>query len=119
MNSMKSNLLLFAFYITLGAVSVLAVVPNYNALPPAVSFSDLLNHAVAFMTLFVLLRCAYPALSLRRAVTMLLGYAVLIEVVQAFLPNRFASLSDIAADAGGMLLGFLIHFMVKRTRLCT
>jgi VanZ family protein len=88
---------------------VLAILPNYDALPPIVSFSDLLNHAVAFFVLFLLLRCSHPRLTRNNALLLLFLYALLIEAVQYFLPTRFAALSDVAADGAGLLAALPLY----------
>ena len=92
----------------LGAITTLAFLPDYNALPPIVSFSDILNHTAAFMVLFLLLHLAYPKLFLPYRLSLLLSYAVWIEAVQYFLPTRFASISDIFADSFGIFLAFML-----------
>ncbi len=106
------------FYTVLTAVSMLAVLPNYDALPPIVSVSDLLNHATAFFVLYILLRCAHAGLSTGTVWGLLTGYALLIEAVQFFLPTRFASLSDVAADAAGVLAASLLLAVLRRRRGC-
>lgn len=102
------------FYITLTAITVLALLPNYEALPSLLSFSDLLNHSAAFAVLFILLRLANPMLLTRDVAVILFSYAVLLEIVQYFLPTRYASWSDIAADAAGLLLGCVIFFLLRQ-----
>lgn len=97
------------FYIALSAITILAFLPNYDALPPLVNISDLLNHAVAFAVLFILLKMAYPKLLLNYALGFLLTYALWIEAVQYFLPTRFASWSDVLADSVGMTIGYLLY----------
>ncbi|MGA9045877.1 VanZ family protein [Sulfuricurvum sp.] len=98
---------LFYRLLFLGAllsISILALLPNYNALPPIVSVSDLLNHAAAFVLLSFLYTLAYSH-SFRRIALTLIGYGLLIELVQAFLPTRFASIEDVIADSVGILAG--------------
>jgi len=90
------------------AITILAFLPNCDNLPDIVSFSDLLNHAIAFTTLAVLLQKAYLVLPYSKVVLLLVFYAVAVEVIQNFLPTRVASLSDIAADVTGLLLAFII-----------
>ena len=90
------------------AITILAFLPNYDNLPDIVSFSDLLNHAIAFTTLAVLLQKAYITLPYSKIILLLSFYAITIEVVQNFLPTRVASLSDIVADVTGLLLAFII-----------
>lgn len=102
-------ILIFRFFLfsTLIAISILAVVPDYSALPPVVSFSDLLNHTIAFITLSFLYRIAYNH-TVRRIILSLIAYAVMIEIVQLFLPTRFGSLEDILADSVGILVGLVL-----------
>ncbi|RLA72425.1 MAG: VanZ family protein [Epsilonproteobacteria bacterium] len=107
-----------AFFTALTAISILAVVPNYNALPEFVSFSDLLNHALAFFTLYLLLERAYPDLKQLHAILLLLLYAILIEFIQSFLPNRFAALSDVLADSAGIVAALIILPFIKKFPLC-
>ena len=97
------------FYAALGAISTLAFLPNYDALPPLVNISDLLNHAVAFITLFILLKMAHPKLKLTYHLSFLLAYALWIEAVQYFLPTRFATWSDVLADSVGILIGYAFY----------
>ncbi len=102
------------FYLTITAVTVLALLPNYDNLPAAISFSDLLNHAFAFGVLFLLFTLAHPSFSTKQTVLLLLIYAVWIEAVQSFLPTRYASLSDIAADGTGLLIGYLFELLFRK-----
>jgi len=92
----------------------LAFAPNYNALPDFVSFSDLLNHALAFMVLFILMQLAYPEYTHKERIVLLLIYAIFIEFVQYFLPTRCASSSDVFADTFGLLIGFLFRKLTKK-----
>lgn len=93
-------------FLTLAAVTVLAFLPDYSALPEAASFNDLLNHAAAFMVLYLLCRLSY-ALTPMQITSFLFPYAMAIEIVQTFLPTRFASLEDLVADALGVSIGYL------------
>ena len=101
-------------YTALISITILAFLPNYDALPPIVSFSDLLNHAVAFFVLFILFREAHPKLQVSYRIVLLLFYAIFIEVVQYFLPTRFSSFSDILADSFGLLLAYLFHKLIYK-----
>ncbi len=96
-----------AFYTAFAAISYLAVLPDYNGLPPIVTLSDLLNHAAAFFVLYLLLRGAHPSLERVKSILLLVVYAIMIEVVQSFLPTRDASFSDIGADMAGIVLAHL------------
>jgi VanZ family protein len=93
---------------------VLAVLPNYNALPDFLSFSDLINHTAAFALLFLLFERAFPHLNTDERFVLLFLFAFSIEVVQYFLPSRAASISDIAADGAGMLVAFLLIPLLRK-----
>jgi VanZ family protein len=86
----------------------LAFLPDYNDLPPIVSFSDLINHGLAFFVLYLLLERAFPEGAVWHYWIALSLYAAFIELVQYFLPTRYASVEDIAADMTGMLLAAII-----------
>jgi len=95
------------FYTALVSITILAFIPDYSALPPIVSISDLINHSAAFAVLYLLYSLSYTH-TIRRIIFTLIGYGIGIEIVQAFLPTRYSSLEDIAADCGGILMGYLV-----------
>jgi len=83
------------------AIAYLAFVPVQHA--PGTP-SDKLNHFLAFAVLAWLAELGYPGRHLARyRWTLLLGYGLLIELVQGFLPYRELSPLDLAADAAGIL----------------
>jgi len=96
------------FFSALTVITVLAFLPNYNALPDVVSFSDVLNHFLAFLVLTFLFKFAYPALKNILHVILLTLYAVFIEIVQYFLPTRYADPVDILFDMFGIALAYAI-----------
>jgi VanZ family protein len=66
---------------------------------------DKANHIAAFYALAFLIDFSFPATNAAIAKAMgLLGYGILIEVVQSFIPNRMASFLDVAADGMGIAL---------------
>ena len=101
-------------FVTLTAITILAFLPDYDALPPIISFSDLLNHTIAFTVLYILARQAYPTLRITYTVIALTAYAFFIEVVQYYLPTRFASWSDIGADVTGLFIGYICMLVFRR-----
>ncbi|MFA6143999.1 MAG: VanZ family protein [Sulfurimonas sp.] len=107
-----------SFFITLIAVSTLAFLPNYSALPSIVSISDLINHGVAF-TVLTILYCFSYTHSTQRVLFSLFSYALFIEFVQAFLPTRCASLEDVIADSVGLLIGMVLSIRIKKLRSST
>ena len=112
--SIKTAFFKTLFLIALTAITILAFLPNYDALPPIISFSDLLNHSIAFVVLYLLAAQAYPALSIKHTALFLVSYAFFIEAVQYYLPTRFASWSDIGADVAGLVIGFIIMILFRR-----
>jgi VanZ family protein len=93
------------------------VLPDYSGLPDLLSFSDLLNHAVAFFILFLLFERAFPHLKTSERFVLLFLFAFSIELVQFFLPTRTASISDIAADGAGMLFALFVIPLLRRSPL--
>lgn len=80
--------------------------------------NDKVEHVLVFFILSLLLNRSSHALKHRaRNIIVLLAFGVLIELIQHFVPNRTASLYDIAANAGGILLFqvmFSIYLVVKK-----
>jgi VanZ family protein len=82
------------------AIAYFAFAPPSQA--PGTRF-DKLNHILAFAVLAWLADMAYPGRQTLGRWTFLLGYGLMIEVVQGFLPYRDLSLLDFAANAAGIL----------------
>jgi VanZ family protein len=96
--------LLFATYMAFTPIS-LAITP---------SMSDKRLHLLAFAYLSVAFCWAYPRWgSSYFAAAMLVAYGVFIEAIQAFIPNRFASLSDLFADCIGIAIGLGVVHLVQ------
>lgn len=104
------------FFTTLVSVTILAVLPDYNALPQIVSVSDLLNHAAAFSVLSILYTFAYSPTQKQIMIT-LISYGAMIEAIQSFLPTRYASIEDLVADSVGILFGLAISKIIKSSTL--
>lgn len=83
-------------------IALLAWLPGHAL--PAQNWSDKLNHLLAFSALGLLSWHAFPG---RRgaAFLALVGFGVLIELVQWQLPTRNAEWADLAADGLGLLIG--------------
>jgi VanZ family protein len=77
--------------------------------------NDKLQHITAFIVLALLTDFAFPRQSWNwRKFSLLLGYGLLLEIMQYFIPNRFFSLADLGADALGLLLyPFLLPWLLK------
>lgn len=102
------------FFCAVAGVSLLAFIPTYEPLPPVVSFSDILNHFMAFSTLALLFDLAFPRYTCRFKFLALLTYGIFIEAVQFFLPNRDASLKDIAIDATAVLSVYALLLLTRK-----
>ena len=97
----------FSFFTALTAITALAFLPDYSGLPPIVCVSDLMNHALAFMVLYLLYTLSFCH-SVKQKLGIFFLYAVAIEAVQYLLPTRCASFEDIAADSVGILVAYFI-----------
>lgn len=79
----------------------------YLALSPVPSMTgldyDKANHVLAFFGLGVLLRLGWPRFRILRAALALLGFGILIEVMQHF-TGRDAAFGDVLADIIGLAL---------------
>lgn len=109
-----------ALFLAVVAITWLATTPLQ--VPVVEDIHDKVNHIAAFLVLAWLFDLSFPArrFGWAKAGT-LLGYGVLIEVVQYFLPYRSFSLLDIVADGAGIaiyaiLLPALRRFAMFRLR---
>ncbi len=86
--------------------------PNLNA-------SDKVYHCIAFMGLSFLLCWAIPSsrVSLGKilvlAAVIAIGYAVIDEWTQQFIPGRTCDIWDLAADSVGTLLGLTAYTIAR------
>ncbi|MBW9269767.1 MAG: VanZ family protein [Candidatus Thiodiazotropha sp. (ex. Lucinisca nassula)] len=89
--------------ISLVAICFLAFTPQQIA--AVSSLNDKLSHTLAFLYLALLCDFSWPEAewNFTKALS-LLGYGLFIETVQAFLPHRFFSLLDLAADGLGLMI---------------
>jgi VanZ family protein len=93
----------------LALLTALAVIAHLATTPlqyPVIKdFSDKANHILAFYVLALLLDFSFPKANLGIAkVFGLLTYGIMIEAIQSLIPNRMASLLDVAADGIGIAL---------------
>lgn len=82
--------------------------------PVATSTWDKTNHAIAFIELILLARLGWPHMAVIHSALIILGFGALIEIVQAPIPYRSASLLDLVADAVGIALGLGIWWITLR-----
>ena len=78
------------------------------------SVNDKLGHALAFLLLAFLSHASWPEIRFGwQQVVALLGYGLALEVIQYFIPNRYFSLLDMAADLAGILLYILLIPLIR------
>ncbi len=99
----------FGFVSLLFIIAYIAFLPNYEKLPELTSFSDILNHFLAFFVLAILLDTGFR-IKLKTGILLLFTYGLFIECVQCFLPNRHFDLLDILVD----MTGVITYYMVKK-----
>jgi VanZ family protein len=95
------------FGLLLASVTVLALLPK----PPAAAGLgwDKLNHVLAFVALGQSARWAWPTARWGGWGSALLGYGLLLELAQGWMPPREADALDLLADALGLLLVVLLN----------
>jgi hypothetical protein len=105
----------WVFALAIMAVLVLALAPIEGAIATG---SSLLNHFLAFFVLALLLDHAFPQrFSVPHKVLLLVGFGVLIELLQVPLAQRQFSLLDIAADTAGVSTYFAAAALWSRLPL--
>lgn len=108
---MKTLLYKTLFYLNFSIIEYLALTPQHIEIIE--SFWDKQNHFVAFLVLYLLLGMAYRDFSTAKKTAVMALIAFQIEITQYFIPGRFFSLLDIAADGVGVILGIIVcRFLV-------
>jgi len=68
---------------------------------------DKANHFIAFFSLYVTLYFSYKNITETLKIFYLFLFGLQIEIVQAFIPNRYFSTLDIFADIIGIFIAYL------------
>ena len=77
---------------------------------------DKLNHLAAFFVLALLTEYAFPSVVvIVLKLAPLLGFGLLIEVLQYWVGYRYFEWLDVAADAAGIVLFWVIRGTLRRT----
>jgi VanZ family protein len=98
-----------AFLACLVAVMVLSLLPSSPEMPT--TGWDKTNHLLGFAVLALLGCWSYPG-HIRVILPALLGYGGLIEVLQSLTPDRFAEWGDLLADGMGIVIGWLLAWVL-------
>jgi hypothetical protein len=104
-----------SFWLALAGIAVLSLLPGEFLVVPLFDWWDKAQHAVAFATLAVLGRGAYPG-NARLLAVGLLGFGGAIEVLQQATGWRYGDVLDFVADAVGIMAGLAIGAGVLRVR---
>jgi VanZ family protein len=102
--------------VALTAITFLAI--TALQFPAAENVSDKINHLLAFLVLAGLTDRSFPetGFGLLKALP-LMGYGILIECIQYFIPFREFSLLDMAADGAGLIIYGAAHAMFNKLRM--
>lgn len=92
------------FFVVLAVILFSGLKPE--PVPQVFDQQDKLHHLLGFAALMFTLRLAFPQWRVFWAITLSLAAAVLIELAQALIPNRWASMGDMLANTLGVLLGW-------------
>ena len=95
--------------------AVIFYLSSLSSVPWATAYPDYVEHALEYMGLSILtaralnggLRSPLPTRVLALAFVLCLGYAILDEIHQKFVPNRFADVRDVLSDAVGAGVGLM------------
>ena len=96
-----------AWYLALAAVAVLALMPIEHLQLPVFDWWDKAQHALAFVVLTGWGLLLWPVHALRVVVGMV-AYGAGIEAAQWAVGWRFAEWADLAADAIGVLMAWIL-----------
>lgn len=108
---MSTRLARIALFCGILIVCLIAFNPNTRSLPS--TGWDKLNHLLAFATLGLAAWWAYPA-ARWQGVAALLGFGVLIELVQSQIPAHTADPADVLADVLGLAVGVCVARWMRR-----
>ena len=99
--------------LAIGVILWLALHPS----PPISGLQlDKLNHLAAFFVLALLAEYAFPSATVSALKLLpLLGFGLLIEVLQYWVGYRYFEWLDVAADAAGIVLFWVIRGTLRRT----
>lgn len=113
----ESGLKLIRAWYLLGLLMLL-IVGALSLMPaPEVGVNDKLGHVITYFVLGAWFGLLAPnRLVLSWTAVGLLGYGILLELLQGMTSYRFAEWADVVANGGGILMGSLIYF-TPMTRL--
>lgn len=110
----RTGIIVFRIALVVMLVIILFLATTRQSIPVAEDINDKANHLLAFGALALLGDFAFPASKFGlKKFLWLLGYGVLIEFIQYFLPYREASLLDVMADATGLAIYWTCYRILR------
>lgn len=101
----QRDIVVFRVALCAALVTILYVATTPKSFPVIEDINDKVNHVTAFVALGLLADFSFPERGFdRRKILALLGYGLLVEVMQYFLPYRESSIYDLIADGAGLAL---------------
>lgn len=92
--------------VALALVLTLALVPLATRMPPLLS--DKMAHGLTFAFLMTWFLGIFELRLASRVAIMLVGYGVLIELLQGLTPYRAVEVADVVADCAGIGIGWVL-----------
>ena len=80
----------------------------------AMDYNDLLLHFAGYVAAGLSIGLAFPRRPLWQRGLFLLGYSILIEIAQHFLPPRTFDVYDISANGAGILVGIVLFALLRK-----
>jgi len=97
--------MVFRFTLVATFLIITSLATTHIQYPVIEDIHDKAGHLLAFYVLALLTDFSFPGSRLNLPKTaLLLGYGLLIEIIQYFLPGRLCSVYDLTADALGIMI---------------
>ena len=101
----RSNVIGFRLTLFATLIMITYLATTYIHYPVIEDIHDKAGHLLAFYVLALLADFSFPDSRLNLSKTVpLLGYGLIIEIIQYFLPGRLCSVYDLTADVLGLLI---------------
>lgn len=110
--AVKACMLRLAPWLCVVLLAVLSLVPGDAQIRTGAP--GIAEHVMAYCGTAVLFTVGYPARGPVQIILGLAGYAGVLEIAQAFVPGRYATLYDLSGGVLGVILGCLIGVFLRR-----
>ncbi len=114
MSLQKNTVIAFRLAFTASVVAIMCLATTKVEYELLEEINDKVSHILAFVALSFLLDFSFPKRKFDlRKVMVLLGFGLLIECIQYFIPYRTCSLLDLGADGIGIALYGVSQLMLR------